>query len=61
MSKKKLGVLKPNQKQRLEIPKAYSLEQVCEILEGYLTDEVTIRSDPKRKYLSKNRNKPSAD
>ena len=61
MSVRKLGVIKSKKKYRPEILDAYSIEQVCDMLNGYLSDEITIRSDPKRGYPNKNnKSKPSA-
>jgi hypothetical protein len=55
MGKSKRGILTLSEKQRLDIIKAYPLAQVCEMLNGYLSGEISIRSDPKRSALSKNR------
>ena len=61
MNKRKLGIIQPSKKERAEILSVYPLDQVYEMLNGYLSGGVTIRSDPKRAYLLKSRNKPSTD
>ena len=62
MNKRKLGIIRSEKKHRPEILEAYSLEQVCDMLNVYLSGEIKIRSDPRRTYISNiNSNKPNAD
>ena len=48
MSSRKLGMIRPPKERRPEIFEAYTLDQVCEMLGGYLNGEITVHSNAKR-------------
>ena len=48
MSTRKLGKISLPPERRTEIFNAYSLEQVCEMLTGYLNGEISVHINRKR-------------